>query len=375
MGAMTELPTRVRDALVPLIDGGDLPGASWALVTGTGREQRTHVESAGTYADDTVFRIASLTKPVVGVLAARLVADGVLDLDDPVERWAPELADRRVLRRPDARLDDVVAPNRPLTVADVLEMGAGVGWGPVLEGTPLQRAQAERQLESTWLPPVLHPDVWLAVLAGTPMAHQPGEGWLYQMSYDLLAILLERAAGDDLDVVLAERVLGPLGMGSTGWHVAAEDLHRVPAQHFPDGSGGWDDVSTAGDPALGERPTFRSGATGLHSTAGDLARLGAWLLDAEVGERLARDRVRPAAREMCRADLGPETGWGHGCAVDLVPRYPASHAGRFGWYGGTGTSMWTDREAGISAVLLTQRGMGGPGPDVHEVFWSAVHAV
>jgi CubicO group peptidase (beta-lactamase class C family) len=372
---MTEVPARVRDALVPLIDGADLPGASWALVTGTGREQRTHVESAGTYADDTIFRIASLTKPVVGVLVARLVADGVLALEDPVEHWVPELAERRVLRTPDAQLHDVVAANRPLTVGDALEMGAGLGWGPVLEGTPLQRAQVERQLESTWLPPTLEPDEWLAALARTPMAHQPGEGWLYQMSYDLLALVLERAAGADLDVVLADRVLRPLGMNSTGWHVAAEDLHRVPAQHFPDGSGGWDEVSPAADPAIAERPAFRSAATGLHATAGDLARLGAWLLEDEVGARLAQDRVGPAARAMCSADLGSELGWGHGCAVDLVARYPGSRAGRFGWYGGTGTSMWTDREAGISAVLLTQRGMGGPGPDVHELFWSAVHAV
>ncbi|GAA1740231.1 serine hydrolase domain-containing protein [Aeromicrobium alkaliterrae] len=383
---MTDLQHRVRAALTQLIDDGDLPGATWALVRGFGDERQVHVESAGVYADDTIFRIASVTKPILGVLAAALVEDGVLSLTDPVERWLPELADRQVLTSPGAELDDVLPPHRPLTVADVLEMGAGLGWSPVLEGTPLQQAQADRQLESTWLPPVLDPDAWLAQLAVTPMAHQPGEGWLYQMSFDLLAIVLERASGARLDDLLPTRLLHPLGMGETGWHVTVDQLPRVPAQYFPDSTGDRTEVSPAADPVLLERATFRSGATGLHSTAADLAVFAAMLLDGGDGSvghvlspaglaHLSADRVGPAARSMMAADLGPGRGWGHGVGVDLTGRYPGSHAGRFGWDGGTGTSLWVDPAAGLGAVLLTQHGMGGSsGADYLEAFWSAVHA-
>ncbi|WP_229054832.1 serine hydrolase [Aeromicrobium sp. Leaf350] len=384
---MTDLEPRVRTALTQLIDDGDLPGATWALVVGRGEQRTVHVESAGTCSDDTIFRIASLTKPVVGVLTRILVEEGVLGLADPVTRWVPELEGRQVLRSPGAELDDVVPPARDLTVADVLEMGAGLGWSPVLEGTPLQRAQVETELESTWQPSPLEPDEWVRRLRDVPMAHQPGEGWLYQMSFDLLPVVLERAAGAGLDEILAERLLEPLNMADTGWQVGPDQLGRVPAQFFPDGSGGHVEVSPEADPSLAERPAFRSAATGLLSTAADLAAFVSLLLEDGAGPRgpvvpaavlhhLAGDRLGHEARVMAQADLGPKLGWGHGVAVDLEPAYPGSHVGRFGWHGGTGTSMWVDPTAGLGAVLLTQHGLGDPnGADYLDTFWSAVHAV
>lgn len=383
---MTERQDRVRSRVAQLTEEGAIPGATWALVEGRGEERRVHVESLGRYADDSIFRIASLTKPIIGVLAAALVDDGVLSFADPVDRWVPELADRQVLRAPDAPLDDVVPPSRPLTVADVLEMGAGLGWGPVLEGTPLQRIQVDQQLESTWLPSPLDPDEWVRRLGSVPMAHQPGEGWLYQMSYDLLTVVLERATGAPLDVVLARRVLEPLGMVETGWTVSPEQLDRVPAQYFPNRAGERVEVAPVADPSVLERPAFRSAATGLLSTAEDLGRFIELLLDGGIGpggrvlpvaalHHLSQDRLTDGARPMAAADLGPSLGWGHGVAVDLKPQFPGSHAGRFGWHGGTGTSLWVDPTTGVGAVILTQHGMGGTtGADYVESFFSAVHA-
>ena len=384
---MTERQDRVRSRVAQLTEEGAIPGATWALVEGRGEERRVHVESLGRYVDDSIFRIASLTKVVVGVLTAALVDDGVLSLDDPVDRWVPELAGRQVLRAPGAALDDVVPPSRTLTVADVLEMGAGLGWGPVLEGTPLQRAQVDQQLESTWQPSPLDPDEWVRRLGSVPMAHQPGEGWLYQMSYDLLTVVLERATGAPLDEVLTRRVLEPLGMTETGWSVGASLLERVPAQYFPNRAGERVEVSPVADPSLLERPAFRSSATGLLSTATDLARFMELLLDDGAGpngpvlppaalQHLTQDRLSDTARPMAVADLGPALGWGHGVAVDLEPLFRGSHAGRFGWHGGTGTSLWVDPTAGIGAVILTQHGMGGTtGADYVESFFSAVHAL
>ncbi len=383
---MTDLEDRVRNRVAQLTQEGDIPGATWALVRGVGDERHVHVESLGAYADDSIFRVASLTKPVVGVLAAALVDDGVLGLDDPVARWVPELADRQVLRAPDADLDNVVPPSRPLTVSDVLAMGAGLGWGPALEGTPLQRAQVDQRLESTWQPCSLAPEEWVRRLAAVPMAHQPGEGWLYQMSYDLLTVVLERASGTALDELLASRLLGPLGMTETGWSVGPDQLDRVPAQYFPNRAGERVEVAPVADPSLLELPVFRSSATGLLSTAADLARFVELLLDegdapggrvlpASTVQHLSQDRLSSGARPMAQADLGPALGWGHGVAVDLEPQFPGSHAGRFGWHGGTGASLWVDPTAKIGAVILTQHGMGGTnGADYVESFFSAVHA-
>lgn len=383
---MTDLEDRVRDKVAQLTEEGTIPGATWGLVEGRGADRRVHVESIGPYAVDSIFRIASLTKPIVGVLTAALVEDGVLSLVDPVDRWVPELADRQVLRAPDADLADVVPPARPLTVADVLEMGAGLGWGPALEGTPLQRAQVEHQLESTWEPGPLSPDEWVRRLGSVPMAHQPGEGWLYQMSYDLLTVVLERAAATPLDELLFARLLGPLGMVETGWSVHADQLDRVPAQYFPNRAGERVEVAPVADPRLLDRPAFRSAATGLLSTAEDLTRFIELLLDEGAGAQgrllpaaavhhLSQDRLGDGARPMAAADLGPVLGWGHGVAVDLEPQFAGSHAGRFGWHGGTGTSLWVDPTAGVGAVILTQHGMGGTtGADYVESFFSAVHA-
>ncbi len=369
-----DLEARVRRTCQRLTDDGTIPGAAWALVTGRGSDRRVHIESCGAYDDDTIFRIASVTKSIVGVLTARLIAAGELDLDAPVGTWVPEVADRPVLRNPAGPLDDVVPAERALTVRDVVAMGAGIGWGAVLEGGELTTVVAEQGLESTWLPSELDPGEWARRAGALPMAHQPGEGWLYQMSYDLLTIVIERAVGTPIDDLLAERVLHPLGMTETGWTVDPDRLGRVPAQFFPNRAGRAIQVAPAGDPKLTQRPTFCSAATGLHATAGDLAVLGASLLD-DLPAGLTDDLRSPAAARMSEDTLGTRQGWGMGVGVDLVATLPGSNPGRFGWDGGTGTTMWTDPAAGTSAVMLTQAGMGGiDGADYLDAFWRAVHA-
>lgn len=371
----------VRATVAAMVDDGTLPGATWAVVLGPSRGGGVHVESAGVYDDDTMFRVASVTKPIAGLLALAVVEDGSMALDDPVQRWIPELAGRRVLRHPGAGLDDVVEPTRALTVADVLAMGVGLGYGTALEGSPLEAAAADGDLMSTWVPSPLSPDEWVRRLADLPMAHHPGDGWLYQSSFDLLSVLVERATGVAVDELMRSRILEPLGMHDTGWTVPADRLDRVPAQFFPTGDGALTQVAPAADPSLARRPAFCSLATGLVSTAPDLARLGVALLEGGGGvvsgssvESMARDRLSPTVRSTATTFLGADVGWGFGVGVDLVAAHPGSCAGRFGWDGGTGTSMWTDPAADVSAVLLTQAGMTGPGgTDFMARFWAAVH--
>jgi CubicO group peptidase (beta-lactamase class C family) len=212
----------LRSSMSAHVAAGHLPGC----VTLVAREGDVRLDAVGTpsFDDDTplrtdaVFRIASLTKPVVAVAALSLVEEGTLRLDMPVDEHLPELADRRVLRSIDAELDDTVPAARPITVEDLLtfRMGFGVVMAPP-DTYPIQRAEAAAGLRSVGVPPWPPgdhtSDSWIAALGELPLMTQPGEQWLYNTPAQVLGVLVERATGAGLEAVLRERVLDPLG----GW--------------------------------------------------------------------------------------------------------------------------------------------------------------
>ncbi|MBO0747975.1 MAG: beta-lactamase family protein, partial [Acidimicrobiaceae bacterium] len=154
--------------------------------------------------EDTLFRIASMTKPIGGALTLSLVKDGFLALDDPIATWLPEAAHPRVLTSPEAPLDSTVEAQRPITVRHLLTMGCG--WGVVLTDTPQWRAMVERKVTPGPLIPPLSADEFVARVAEVPLAFQPGEGWLYDTGMDLLGVLLARATGKALSHLVAERI-------------------------------------------------------------------------------------------------------------------------------------------------------------------------
>ncbi|MTB87086.1 beta-lactamase family protein [Aeromicrobium senzhongii] len=362
-----------------------VPGMTWAVVSGP--RQTIGIGSAGPLGRDSIFRIASVTKPIVAVLTLRLAERGLFVLDEPIDRWLPEFADRRVLRARGAALDDTVPAARPTTVRDLLQMGSGFGWDMTATATdPLAGEFERRGLVSTWKPPVVRPDRWAQLAGPLPMAHQPGEGWLYQFSFDLLAVFLERVTRRRLDLVLRDEVLAPLDMHDTGYAVPMKSVDRVPSSWFPNRRGDFVEVAPIADPRLMNVPVFRSAATGLLSTADDLAKFVRMLLRGGRGPRgpvisaASFDALRTvtlgeSARAMSHEFLEPGVDWGLGVGVDNTARYPSSHPGRFGWDGGTGTSLWVDPEAGVGGVLLTRQGMGTPEPPEYlDAFWRAVHA-
>lgn len=375
---------RVSSAMRDAVPEMAVQGAVWAVVSGP--RHRVEVGSAGPVRRDTIFRIASITKPIVTVLTLSLVEDGVFALDDPIDRWIPEFADRRVQRRRGGDLTDTEPAVRPTTVRDLLQMGLGLGWDMTNPGDPLSAEIDRLELPSAWEPPVLSPGLWADRAGALPMAHQPGEGWMYQFSFDALTVLIERATRRRLDLELKDRVLDPLDMDETGYSVSLNKVERVTSAWFPNRRGVFKQVAPIGDPRLMDIPTFRSGATGLLSTAEDLAKFATMLLRGGRGPRgpvispesfeaMTTDTLSSAAREMAEEFLDPGLGWGLGVAIDTIARYPASHPGRFGWYGGTGTSLWVDRTAGVAGVLMTRQGMGGAEPPPYlEAFWQSVHA-
>jgi CubicO group peptidase (beta-lactamase class C family) len=339
---MTSLAELVETA----VDSGAVPGAA-ALVA---RGDAVEVAAAGELRADSIVRLASMTKPITAAALMLLVDEGRVALGDPVARWLPELASPRVVRTPESPIDDLVPAARPVTVEDVL--GSRAGWGFPLDFSLPAVGELFRRLPV--FGPLETPDEWVATLAEVPMLRQPGEAWLYNTCSDIQGVLIARAAGRPLPDFLAERVLEPLGMVDTGFHVPAGELDRLPPYH---GSGGPEPL----DPSLWrEPPVFPSGAGGLVSTLADWHRFGRMLLaggddvlSPESVRLMTTDHLTQEQRDASTIFLEGD-GWGFGGSV--------AASGRYGWVGGTGTTGHVDPSTGTVGILFTQLQMTGPTP-------------
>lgn len=284
-----------------------------------------------------------------------------------------------MLRERHGQLADTVPAERDVTVRDLLLMGFGLGYDMTAGADDELAGASEREgILSSWVCPRVDRRTWVGRTAALPMAHQPGAGWLYQTSYDALTVVLEAATGLPVERLLREVVLDPLGLAETSYSLRPDRLPRVPALFFPDDQGGMQLAAPQGDRSLLSAPTFPSLSTGLLSTVADMAVFAQLLLDLGMGPHgrvvspsavraMATPALNGAAREMAGEFLDEGLGWGLGAGVD--------GEGRFGWDGGTGTSLWVDPTAGTAAVLLTRHGMGGASPPRWLTrFWEVVRA-
>jgi CubicO group peptidase (beta-lactamase class C family) len=364
--------------LQSFVDDGVVPGAVGLVARGDEVEVAAvgamDLEGTAPMAPDAIFRIASITKPVIAAAAMLLVEDGVLRFEDPVARWLPELAEPMVVRRPDAPLDDVVPAVRPITVADLQTSRAGWGFATDFDLPAVQPlfTVLGQGPSSDGVP---EPDAWVAALAQVPLLHQPGDAWLYNTCSDILGVLIARASGRSLPDFLAERVFEPLGMRDTGFHVPAASLGRLTTAYRPEGDG-----LVVSDPpggAITRPPAFPSGAGGLVSTAADWLAFGRMLLaggepllSAESVRLMTTDHLTSGQRAASPLFLEGQ-GWGFGGSVDVETLQPWNVLGRYGWVGGTGTSAHVVPSTGTVAVLLTQRAMTGPGSTpMLNAFWT-----
>ena len=229
---------RMHDVMAGYVERGEVPG----IVTLVSRRGEVHVDAIGMQAiggndpmrRDTIFRIASMTKPITAVAAMILVEECKLRLDEPVDRLLPELADRKVLKRLDGPLDDTVPANRPITVRDLLTFRMGFGMIMAPPGTyPIQRAATEHGIGMGPPKPQEQPapDEWLRRLGTLPLMHQPGEKWMYNTASDVLGVLIARASGQPLETFFRERIFEPLGMKDTGFSVPAAQLDRFATSY------------------------------------------------------------------------------------------------------------------------------------------------
>ncbi|MBT3076852.1 MULTISPECIES: serine hydrolase [Streptomyces] len=333
---------------------------------------------------NSVFRLASITKPIVAAAAMTLVEDGVIAPADPVAAWLPELASPLVVRTPQSPVDDVVSAVRPITVLDLLTFRAGYGFPSDFSLPAVAPLFAELKQGPPRPQAVPGPDAWMAALSRIPLLHQPGDGWLYNTCSDILGVLVARAADRPLPAYLAERLFEPLGMTDTGFSVAPGALDRFTG-YYRAGDGSSEsgpELVDAPDGQWSRPPAFPSGAGGLVSTvddwyafgrmllAGGLADDGRRVLSAESVRQMVTDHLTPAQR----AESGLFTegqGWGFGGSVDVEITAPWNVPGRYGWVGGTGTTAHIVPSTSTVAVLLTQMELAGPAaPQLMRDFWT-----
>jgi CubicO group peptidase (beta-lactamase class C family) len=347
---------------------------------------QVHVEALGRLsaggapaARDSLFRIASTTKPITGAATLALVQEGLIGLGDPVDALLPELSNRRVLRRMDGALADTVPAHRPITTHDLLTFT--FGFGQIMDlftaqvPWPIDTAARNLRLATLGPPdPAVQPDpdTWIAGFGSLPLMSQPGERWLYNTGAQVLGVLLARAAGQSFGDVLRTRIFEPLGMTSTAFW--SHDAARLGTAYMPtpEGMAVWDPP----DGAWSRPPAFEDGGAGLLSTVDDLyafARMlqrgGGSVLSAASVAAMTTDQLTP--QQKAYGALGPDffthQSWSYGQAV--------RDDGSFGWDGGLGTSWLVDTERDLIVIVLTNRLFESPAlPAVHSDIQAAAYA-
>ena len=364
---------RLHEVMSRHVESGYLPG----LVALVSRAGETHVEALGTrilgqdapVRRDTIFRIASTTKPIAAAAVVMLLEECRLRLDDPLTEWLPELNQAKVIRDPAGPLEDVVPASRPITTRDLLTFGCGYGFDFAHWESPLMRKMGELGVAPGANPPAIPPDEWLRQLATLPMGHQPGEGWMYHTGLDLASILVARVTGAAFSRFLEERIFGPLQMPDTAFFVPPEKLDRFGPQYGVQRGELGLALTDPLDGRFSKPPAFESGGGGLVSTADDLLAFQLMLLQGgrAGGERLlSRSSVELLqTNQLLPAQgmpLGPDMGWAFGCSVELRKTAVGSAVGRYGWTGGSGSAVYADPARNAVDILLTHRLMDGPNP-------------
>jgi len=375
--------TRENDlfpALNRFVEAGELAGAV-ALVWRDGRVAelatvgRRDLESGRPVERDTIFRIASMTKPVTTVVGLILHDEGRFDLDDAITSCAPEFDRLRVLRDPEGPLDQTEEATRPITFRDLLTHRAGLTY-PEFHSGPIRRALADAL--GPHIDNSLSPDEWIARLATMPLIDQPGRNFHYGFSTDLLGFLIARLEGAPLGEVLKRRLFMPLGMHDTGFAVGPEKRDRRASLCGVDDDGRLTTLAALpGRHALAERPdemTFESGGQGLWSTVDDYLTFARTLLG---NRRAATGLLRPqtlslmtsnqltpeqrtAARMLGRPVFTAGHAYGMGVAVVMEPEKAdplrcRGGVGTIGWPGAYGGWWQADPNDGSVLIFLAHQ--------------------
>jgi len=385
---------RMHQMLSGFVERKEMPG----LVALVSHHDDVHVETLGTlsFTDpapmkrDTIFRIASISKLVTAVAAMILVEECRLRLDESIEPWLPELANRRVLKSISSQLEDTVPAKRAITVRDLLTYRMGFGSVMAMPDTyPIQKLIREYRIGGDGPPrPSQAPSMeeWLEKLGSLPWMAQPGEQWMYHTSADVLGALIARVSGRSFGTFLRERIFDPLGMKDTAFHVPQEKIDRLPACYFFNRKTNALDVfDDAENSAWLGAPLSESGGGGLVSTLEDYFVFSRMMLNKgrhgreqilsrATVELMTSDQLTPQQRAASEIFFGDYSSWGLGIAVDIQRREIFHTPGRYGWTGGLGTTAYIDPQERMIGILFTQRMMDSPEPPkVFSDFWTLAY--
>jgi CubicO group peptidase (beta-lactamase class C family) len=328
------------------------------------------VEATRPVADDTIWRIYSMTKPVTSVAVLMLYERGLLELTDPVARYIPAFADMRVYRAGSAAKPGTVPASEPMRVWHLLTHTAGLTYGfhHAHAVDEIYRAKGFEFGTPRGMDLATACDTWAAM----PLLFEPGAEWNYSVATDVLGRIVEVVSGERFDTFLAEHVFAPLGMDDTAFWVAPDELDRLAALYMPNPAGGLLRNTSMGDAATRE-PTLLSGGGGLVSTAADYHRFaqmlarggeldGARLLGTHTVAYMTRNHLpggadletfgRPIFAESANRGIG--FGLGVSVVVDAVAGKMLMHEGEFAWGGLASTAFYVDPAAEVTAMFFTQ---------------------
>ncbi|EKF23887.1 beta-lactamase family protein [Mycolicibacterium hassiacum DSM 44199] len=356
-----------QESIQAAIDAGLLAGAV-TLVWQGGRVLQVNelghrdIDAGLPMQRDTIFRIASMSKPITVAAAMTLVEQGRLALTDPVAEYLPELSNMRVLDTPGGPLEATHPARRAITIEDLMTHRSGLAYFFSVGG-PLARAYSRVSARQ-------RPDGWLAEIAALPLQHEPGARMTYSVATDVLGIVLERIEGKSLQDVLTERILGPLNMTDTGFFVDPRNRGRVATMYRlnPDDTL---DPDAMGPPPV-TPPPFCMGGANLFSTADDYLTFARMLLGggevdgvrvlSEESVRLMRtDRLTPEQKQHDFLGMPFWIGRGFGLNLSVVtdparsrPLFGPGGLGTFSWPGAYGTWWQADPSADLILIYLIQ---------------------
>ena len=367
---------RMSDAFKRDIDKGTIPGVTMMVARrgqigwfdALGKQSPA---AAAPMAHDSLFRVFSMTKPIVSVGIMMLLEDGEFLLNDPVAKYIPEFANQKVGVDSHGKLD-LVPLRRPMTIQDLLRHTSGITYDHT-GNTPVQQLYQQSRLRSRKITNAEH----AAIVAGLPLICQPGAEWNYSRSTDILGRLIEVVTGQTLGVFLTERILAPLQMTETAFHTGQENAGRL-AQPFP--TDPWNGEKVQLFDML-EQPAMESGGGGLVSTTMDYARFcqmllsggtldGVRIIGRKTLELMASDHLAPNVK--LDSHLVPA---GHGFGLGFAVRTQqgmapfAGSVGQFFWSGMAGTFFWIDPKEDLFAVFMSQ------GPGQREYFRTLIRSL
>jgi CubicO group peptidase (beta-lactamase class C family) len=362
---------RLTDAMDGFANGGHYAGVQTQIwLRGHLVHESCHgmmdIEAEKPMQRDAIFRIASMTKPIVSTAVLQLLEEGKLRLLDPVSNWLPELAEMQVLKNPNGPITETVPQERAITVLDLLTHRSGITYDFNSFGE-LQKTVAP--LRGSGIIADMTPEEWMATLGETPLISQPGATWHYGFSTDVLGVLLSRIDGKPLFDALTDRIFGPLGMKDTGFHVGPDKRERLTVGYMRDAAGALAIHDHPDESWFGKPPRFQGGGGGMVSTADDYARFalallghgehdGVRILSRKTVEAMTRDWIGESQRppHFPVFDILGTHGFGLGVSV-VGPNghdVALSSPGKFGWPGAYSTRWFADPSEDLVAIMMTQ---------------------